>query len=97
MLDSALKQAEAERSALVEALSALRCRGPPPECLCRTVLERAFSKAAWLRLHRAGLAEHEAEKTVAGAVTLMEEPLRGPTRTADQAPDLVLHCRGGGI
>jgi hypothetical protein len=25
------------------------------------------------------------------------KPLRGPTRTADQAPDLVLHCRGGGI
>ncbi|MER8068554.1 AAA family ATPase [Streptomyces sp. NPDC094034] len=40
--------------------------------LCRTVLERAFSEAAWLRLHRAGLAEHEAEKTVAGAVTLMD-------------------------
>lgn len=34
--------------------------------LCRTALEHAFSEAAWLRLHRAGLAEHEAEKTVAG-------------------------------
>ena len=25
------------------------------------------------------------------------KPLRGPTRDADQTPDLVFHCRGGGI
>lgn len=25
------------------------------------------------------------------------EPLRDPIRDADQAPDLVFHCRGGGI
>jgi hypothetical protein len=27
----------------------------------------------------------------------LSQPLRGPTRCADQAPDLILHCWGGGI
>ncbi|WP_263167190.1 AAA family ATPase [Streptomyces sp. SCSIO ZS0520] len=65
--------------ALADARALIRTRNLPPVAmthvlpsLCRAVLERAFSEAAWLRLHRAGLAEHEAEKTVAGAVTLMD-------------------------
>ncbi|MFE6025635.1 AAA family ATPase [Streptomyces niveus] len=64
---------------LADARALIRTPNLPPVAmthvlpsLCRTVLERAFSEAAWLRLHRAGLAEHEAEKTVAGAVTLMD-------------------------
>lgn len=27
----------------------------------------------------------------------LQEPLRGPTRTADQAPEWCFSCRGGGI
>ncbi|MFI6278308.1 AAA family ATPase [Streptomyces sp. NPDC050988] len=54
--------------------------------LCRTVLERAFSEAAWLRMHRAGLTEHEAEKTVTAAVTLLDIAALGlfgdPSKTA---------------
>lgn len=79
--------------------------------LCRTVLERAFADAAWLRLHRAGLAEQEAEKTVAGAVTLLDIAALGlfgdPSKRADEiyrelrrrcgprAVDLVRQCQEG--
>ncbi|MEU7314480.1 AAA family ATPase [Streptomyces sp. NPDC007083] len=50
--------------------------------LCRTVLERAFSEAAWLRLHHAGLTEQEAEKTVADALTLLDIAALGLFGTA---------------
>lgn len=79
--------------------------------LCRTVLERAFSEAAWLRLHRAGLTEHEAEKTVMAAVRLKDIAALGlfgdPSRTASDvyrelrrrcgpaAVDLVRRCQEG--
>ncbi|MGK4908748.1 AAA family ATPase [Streptomyces albus] len=79
--------------------------------LCRTVLERAFSEAAWLRLHRAGLTEHEAEKTVMAAVGLKDIAALGlfgdPSRTASDvyrelrrrcgpaAVDLVRRCQEG--
>ncbi|MEU5013824.1 hypothetical protein AB0G35_26705 [Streptomyces sp. NPDC021749] len=78
--------------------------------LCRTVLERAFSEAAWLRLHRAGLTEHEAERTVAAAITLRDIAALGlfgdPSRTGDvyqelrrrcgpEAVDLVRRCQEG--
>ncbi|MEV1062613.1 AAA family ATPase [Streptomyces sp. NPDC050263] len=70
--------------------------------LCRTVLERAFSEAAWLRLHRAGLAEHEAEKTVAGAVTLMDIAALGlfgdqPKRAGDVYRELRRRCGPGAV
>ncbi|MEU2267577.1 AAA family ATPase [Streptomyces olindensis] len=65
--------------ALADARALARTPDLPPvvmthvlPSLCRTVLERAFSEAAWLRLHRAGLTEPEAEKTVAAAVTLLD-------------------------
>ncbi|MGW7574983.1 AAA family ATPase [Streptomyces sp. NPDC054765] len=64
--------------------------------LCRTVLERAFSEAAWLRLHRAGLTEHEAEKTVAAAVTLRDIAALGLfgdlSRTGDVYRELRRRC-----
>ncbi|MGK5496544.1 AAA family ATPase [Streptomyces sp. URMC 125] len=79
--------------------------------LCRTVLERAFSEAAWLRLHRAGLTEYEAERTVTAAVRLMDIAalglLGGPSKTAGDvyrelrrrcgpgAVDLVRQCQEG--
>ena len=70
--------------------------------LCRTVLERAFSEAAWLRLHRAGLAEHEAEKTVAGAVTLMDIAALGlfgdpSKKTGDVYRELRRRCGPGAV
>lgn len=65
--------------ALADARALARTPNLPPVAmthvlpgLCRTVLERAFSDAAWLRLHRAGVAEDEAEKAVVGAVRLLE-------------------------
>ncbi|WP_414504789.1 AAA family ATPase [Streptomyces sp. NEAU-L66] len=64
--------------------------------LCRTVLERAFSEAAWLRLHRAGLTEHQAEKTVAAAVTLRDIAALGLfgdlSRTGDVYRELRKRC-----
>ncbi|MGW4948950.1 AAA family ATPase [Streptomyces parvulus] len=54
--------------------------------LCRTVLERAFTEATWLRLHRAGLAEHEAETTVAAAVTLLDIAALGLFGDASKGP-----------
>ncbi|MEU1782419.1 AAA family ATPase [Streptomyces abikoensis] len=79
--------------------------------LCRTVLERAFSEAAWLRLYRAGLTEHETEETVTAAVRLMAIAALGlfgdSSRTASdvyrelrrrcgpEAVDLVRQCQEG--
>ncbi|WP_338672564.1 AAA family ATPase [Streptomyces sp. SCSIO 30461] len=69
--------------------------------LCRTVLERAFSEAAWLCLHRAGLTEHEAEKTVTAAVKLMDIAALGlfgdPSRTADVYRELRRRCGPGAV
>lgn len=104
--------------ALADARALIRTRNLPPVAmthvlpsLCRAVLERAFSEAAWLRLHRAGVAEHEAEKTVAGAVTLMDIAALGlfgdPTKRASdvyrelrrrcgsKAVDVVRQCQEG--
>ncbi|MFF6926499.1 MULTISPECIES: AAA family ATPase [Streptomyces] len=104
--------------ALADARALIRTRNLPPVAmthvlpsLCRAVLERAFSEAAWLRLHRAGTAEHEAEKTVAGAVTLMDIAALGlfgdPTKRASdvycelrrrcgsKAVDVVRQCQEG--
>ncbi|MFD5257495.1 AAA family ATPase [Streptomyces bobili] len=104
--------------ALADARALIRTRNLPPVALthvlpslCRTVLERAFSEAAWLRLHREGLAEHEAEKTVAGAVTLMDIAALGlfgdPSKKAGDvyrelrrrcgpgAMDLIRQCQEG--
>ncbi|GAA1926927.1 ATP-binding protein [Streptomyces sodiiphilus] len=70
--------------------------------LCRTVLERAFSEAAWLRLHRAGLTEYEAEKTVSAAVGLMD--IAGPgllgvpsKRAGDIYRELRRRCGPGAV
>ncbi|MDV9170512.1 AAA family ATPase [Streptomyces sp. W16] len=69
--------------------------------LCRTVLERAFSEAAWLRLHRAGLTEHEAEKTFGAAVTLMDIAALGlfgdASRTGDVYRELRKRCGPGAV
>ncbi|MFF8015988.1 AAA family ATPase [Streptomyces sp. NPDC007929] len=69
--------------------------------LCRTVLERAFSEAAWLRLHRAGLTEYEAEKTVTAAVKLMDVAALGlfgdPSRTGDVYRELRRRCGPGAV
>ncbi|MFC9229884.1 AAA family ATPase [Streptomyces decoyicus] len=69
--------------------------------LCRTVLERAFTEAAWLRLHRAGLTEHEAEKTVAAAITLRDIAALGlfgdPSRTGDVYRELRRCCGPGAV
>lgn len=69
--------------------------------LCRTVLERAFSEAAWLRLHRDGLTEHEAEKTVTTAVRLMDISALGlfgdPARTGDVYRELRRRCGPGAV
>ncbi len=68
--------------------------------LARTVLERAFSEAAWLRLHRAGLVEHEAEKIVTAAVKLMDIAALGlfgdPSRTAGRLPRAAQEMRPRG-
>ena len=76
---------------------------------CRTVLERAFTEAAGLRLHRAGLAEHEAE-AVTAAVTLMDVAALGlfgdasrtgavsrepRNRCGPGAVDLLRRCQAG--
>ncbi|GAA2539153.1 MULTISPECIES: AAA family ATPase [Streptomyces] len=104
--------------ALADARALARTPNLPPAAmthvlpgLCRTVLERALSEAAWLLLHRAGLPEHEAEKTVAAAVTLMDVAALGlfgdPSKTAGdvyrelrrrcgpEAVDLVRRCQKG--
>ncbi|MFD5753330.1 AAA family ATPase [Streptomyces sp. NPDC127033] len=104
--------------ALADARALARTPDLPPVAtthvlpsLCRTVLERAFSEAAWLRLHRAGTAEHDAEKAVAGAVTLMDiaalglfgDPSKGARdvyrelrrRCGPGAVDLVRQCQEG--
>ncbi|MGW0841167.1 AAA family ATPase [Streptomyces sp. NPDC002787] len=70
--------------------------------LCRTVLERAFSEAAWLRLHRAGLTEHEAEKIVTAAVRLLDIAALGlfgdPSKTAaDIYRELRRRCGPGAV
>ncbi|MGW3413890.1 AAA family ATPase [Streptomyces sp. NPDC000888] len=79
--------------ALADARAIARTRNLPPEAMthvlpgiCRTVLERAFTEAAWLRLHRAGLPEHEAEKALTGAVTLMDIAALGLFGDATKAP-----------
>ncbi|MGK5446387.1 AAA family ATPase [Streptomyces radiopugnans] len=104
--------------ALDDARALARTPNLPPAALthvlpslCRTVLERAFSEAAWLRLHRAGLTEYEAERTVTAAVRLMDIAalglLGGPSKTAGDvyrelrrrcgpgAVDLVRQCQEG--
>ncbi|WP_078843339.1 AAA family ATPase [Streptomyces albus] len=89
--------------ALDDARALIRTRDLPPTALthvlpgiCRTVLERAFTEAAGLRLHRAGLAEHEAEKAVAAAVTLMDIAALGlfgdASRTGDVYRELIRRC-----
>ncbi|MDT0307346.1 AAA family ATPase [Streptomyces sp. DSM 44917] len=94
--------------ALADARALARTRNLPPAALthvlpglCRTVLERAFSEAAWLRLHRAGLAEHEAEKTVMAAVKLMDIAALGlfgdPSRTGDVYRELRRRCGSGAV
>ncbi|MFG2830561.1 AAA family ATPase [Streptomyces sp. NPDC048434] len=69
--------------------------------LCRSVLERAFSEAAWLRLHRAGLTEPEAEKTVAAAITLRDIAALGLfgdlSRTGDVYRELRRRCGPGAV
>ncbi|SHG15197.1 RecF/RecN/SMC N terminal domain-containing protein [Streptoalloteichus hindustanus] len=104
--------------ALSDAHALARTPNLPPAALthvlpglCRTVLERAFSEAAWLRLHRAGLTEHEAEKTVTAAVKLTDIAALGlfgdSSRTASEvyrelcrrcgpaAVDLIRQCQEG--
>lgn len=94
--------------ALADARALTRTPGLPPASmthvlpgLCRTVLERAFAEAAWLRLHRAGVTEHEAEKTVAAAVSLMDIAALGlfgdMSRTGDVYRELRRRCDAGAI
>ncbi|MEU1481718.1 AAA family ATPase [Streptomyces sp. NPDC005760] len=95
--------------ALADARALIRTRNLPPVAmthvlpsLCRTVLERAFSAAAWLRLHRAGMAEDVAEKTVAEAVTLMDIAVLGlfgdpSKRASDVHRELRRRCGPGAV
>ncbi|WP_112466052.1 AAA family ATPase [Streptomyces triticisoli] len=94
--------------ALADARALARTPNLPPVAmthvlpgLCRTVLERAFSEAAWLRLHRAGLTEHEAEKTITVAVRLMDIAALGlfgdPSRTGDVYRELRRRCGPGAV
>ncbi|MEU8671324.1 AAA family ATPase [Streptomyces anulatus] len=78
--------------------------------VCRTVLERAFTEAARVRLHRSTCSEHDAEKAVAEADTLMKIAALGlfgdAARTGDvyrelrrlcgaYAPDAFTKCQEG--
>ncbi|MEV8594646.1 AAA family ATPase [Streptomyces sp. NPDC052012] len=94
--------------ALADARALARTPNLPPVALthvlpglCRTVLERAFSEAAWLRLHRAGLTEDEAEKTVAGALKLMDIAALGLfgdlSKTASVYRELRRRCGSGAV
>ncbi|MFF6972686.1 MULTISPECIES: ATP-binding protein [Streptomyces] len=56
--------------------------------ICRTVLERAFTEAAWLRMHRAGIAEHEAQAAITDANTLREIAALGLFGDASRAGDI---------
>ncbi|WP_346011980.1 hypothetical protein [Streptomyces sp. SID3343] len=75
----------------------------PPETMthvlpgiCRTVLEIAFTEAAWLRLHRAGRPEHEVADAIAGAEKLKDIAALGlfgdASRTADVFSELRRRC-----
>ncbi|MEU6535790.1 AAA family ATPase [Streptomyces sp. NPDC047000] len=94
--------------ALDDARALVRTRDLPPVAmthvlpsLCRTVLERALTEAAWLRLHRAGVTEEEAEKTVTAAVKLMDIAALGlfgdPTRTGEVYRELRRRCGVGAV
>jgi hypothetical protein len=67
--------------------------------ICRTVLERAFTEAAWVRLHRAGTPEPEAEKAVRGATGLKAIAALGlfgdASRIGDVYPEVRRRCGGG--
>lgn len=67
--------------------------------ICRTVLERAFTEAAWVRLHRAGTAEHEAEQAVRGAAGLKAIAALGlfgdTSRAGDVYAEVWRRCKGG--
>lgn len=56
--------------------------------ICRTVLERAFAEAAWLRLHRAGRSEHESDAELAGAPTLVRIAALGLFGDASRAGEV---------
>lgn len=94
--------------ALADARAFIRHRNLPPAAmthlvpsLCRVVLERAFSEAAWLRLHRAGLTEHEAERTVMAAVTLRDIAALGlfgdRSKAGDVYRELRRRCGAGAV
>ncbi|MER7467174.1 AAA family ATPase [Streptomyces sp. NPDC097981] len=89
--------------ALVDARAIASTRDLPQEAtthvlpgVCRTVLERAFAEAAWVRLHRSGIAEHAAEGAVTGATKLMEIAALGlfgdASRTGDVYRELRWRC-----
>ncbi|WP_411574209.1 AAA family ATPase [Streptomyces fradiae] len=61
--------------------------------VCRTVLERAFAEAAWVRLHRAGTAEHTAENAVTDATKLMEIAALGLFGDASKTGDVYRELR----
>ncbi|WP_240970078.1 AAA family ATPase [Actinacidiphila epipremni] len=86
---------------------ALACTpGLPPAAMthvlpgiCRTVLERAFTEAAWVRLHRAGTPEPEAEQAVRGATGLRAIAALGLFGDASRTDDVYMEVRrrcGGG-
>lgn len=64
--------------------------------ICRTVLERAFTEAAWQRLHRAGLPERQAQEAVASAHKLMDIAALGllgdASRTGEVYRELRRRC-----
>lgn len=67
--------------------------------ICRTVLERAFTEAAWVRLHRAGIPEPEAERAVRGAIGLKAIAALGLFGDASRIDDVYAEVRrrcGGG-
>jgi ABC-type Mn2+/Zn2+ transport system ATPase subunit len=92
--------------ALNDARALARTPGLPPAAMthvlpgiCRTVLERAFTEAAWVRLHRAGTSEHEAEQAVRGAIGLRAIAALGlfgdASRTDDVYAEVRRRCRDG--
>ncbi|WP_432185784.1 AAA family ATPase [Streptomyces sp. Tue6028] len=94
--------------ALDDARALVRTRNLEPVAMthvlpgmCRTVLECSFTEAAGLRLHRAGLAEHEAEKAIVAAVTLMDIAALGlfgdASRTGEVYRELRRRCGPGAV
>jgi recombinational DNA repair ATPase RecF len=89
--------------ALDDARALARTPNLPPAAMthvlpgiCRTVLERAFAEAAWVRLHRAGWAEDAAEQAVSGATGLKDIAALGlfgdASRTGDVYRELKRRC-----